>query len=230
MAKKTIKNSRKPQATFPIRVDVDKEGNFHYTLPNNQLGSTIHPHNNQTVSWQVFVKGRPRPFSIAFSENSPFGSQNYIRSFGKRTEPLPVAVSKYYRGNLCMEYSVSLDNGWTDDPDIVPNPSDSIDPDAVKNPDILLYLNDDGKLTVSNDNAVLDKGVVTWIWKGGTDLGKFTLTFDPKVPHWPPSTDSQGHPNRIDLNLMDTDGVAHAYTIQSENFGETNTCYLTIKK
>src|SRR5215471_903752 len=137
------KKSTTRGADFPIRIDVDKQGNFTYTLMGGN-GSSIQPPSGMTVSWDLFVKGRRQPFSIEFDETSPFGvNKQIIRSFGGPTAPQTVKVSKFFRGNLCMKYSVQLTNGWTDDPDIVPIPADSFKPlvFVTLNPPLNLYQN-----------------------------------------------------------------------------------------
>ncbi len=220
MAKKPSKDKRDP-VNYLVLINVDKYGKFTYNLPDGSDASTIRPTNLDTVQWSLKVKGRSQPFTIEFPDFGPFGIRNRVaRSFGGPTAKLTVVVSQFYRGNLAMKYNVILTNGWTDDPDVVPIPSDGLAPQlALINPPILLSVDASG-LVIAPPPIPIRAGIVTWKWDDGTDESNrddFDLKFDPMVPGWPVTAGSNGT-QQILLNLPAAAG-ANPYTITTENLG-----------
>jgi hypothetical protein len=233
MAKKPAKAKRVP-AEFDIHVDVKKDGSFHYTLKGGADAYTIRPFNNDTVRWIVRVRGRKEPFTIEFPDFSPFGVHNKVfRSFGGYTAPATVNVSPFYRGNLAMKYNVTLTNGWSDDPDIVPIPSDGLADDReIINPPILLSVGGDG-LVISPPRMEMVAGIVIWKWDDGvpeSSRDDFDLQFNPKPPaHLPagwPGTGSTNGTQQLYLNLPKGDNTP--YTITTENMGLSANSSLTV--
>jgi hypothetical protein len=216
MAKKPGKTKSGP-ILYDIRIEVKGDGNFYYYLPDGTDASTIRPCNNDTVQWSLKVKGRKQPFTVEFPDYGPFGIRHrVVRSFGGPTVALPVSVSPLYRGNLAMKYIVTLANGWSDDPDIVPVPYDSMLPqDTVMNPAIFLSLDNSG-LDITSPLAGIYAGEVTWKWEAnvhGSD--DFDLKFDAAVAGWPLTASSNGT-QQIVLNLPTG---SSGYTITLENLG-----------
>uniref|UniRef100_Q01PY0 Uncharacterized protein n=1 Tax=Solibacter usitatus (strain Ellin6076) TaxID=234267 RepID=Q01PY0_SOLUE len=220
MAKKPSKDKRDP-VNYLVLVNVDKHGKFTYHLPDGSDASTLRPFNRDTVKWSLKVKEKQQPFSIEFPDYGPFGIHNRVaRSFGGPTAELTVNVSPFYRGNLAMKYNVILTNGWSDDPDVVPIPSDGLDPQIqVVNPPILLSVDATG-LVISPPRSPIYAGIVTWKWQDGVDESNrddFDLKFDPMVSGWPATASSNGT-QQILLNLPAA-GANNPYTITTENLG-----------
>ena len=229
MAKKPNQAQRTP-VNYLVQISVDKYGKFTYTLPNGSDASTITPSNLDTVQWSLKVKGRRQPFSIEFPDFGPFGIRHRIaRSFGGPTEKLTVNVSPLYRGNLAMKYNVTLTNGWFDDPDVVPIPSDGLTLQILTvNPPILLSVDNTG-LVISPPRVPIYAGIVTWKWDDATDESNrddFDLKFDPMVPGWPVTASSNGT-QQIQLNLPAQPGN-NPYTITTENLGLKAASTLTV--
>jgi hypothetical protein len=233
MAKKPAKAKREP-AQFDIYVVVKKDGSFHYTLEDGSEASTIRPFNNDTVRWTVKVRGCKEAFTIEFPDFSPFGVHNKVfRSFGGFTAPATVNVSPFFRGNLAMKYNVTLTNGWSDDPDIVPIPSDGLAEDReIVNPPILLSIGEGG-LVISPPRMEMVAGVVIWQWDDGvpeSNRDDFDLEFNPRTPAdlpagWPGSASTNGT-QEIYLNLPK--GGNTPYTITTENMGLSARSSLTV--
>jgi hypothetical protein len=223
MAKK--KNSYKPPLqAYLIEVSVDIDGNFTY-LSNGQDALTLRPRVGDTISWSVKVLGVPVPFQVTFPDYGPFGIvQRVVRSMHGHSLPATVTVSPLYHGNLVFKYTVSVPNGWSDDPDVEPVISDGMDPNAQDQNVILLSIVD-GNLLLNSDNASFPFGQITWKWDG-TAQDDFTLTFHDAVPpNWPTVATSQLQ--RIALYL-DKPAAHDGYTIELVNFDLSADGNLTI--
>jgi hypothetical protein len=225
MAKKPSNTARKPEL-YDIRIDVKGDGKFYYTLPDGSDASTIRPCNKDTVRWSLKVKGRKQPFTIEFPDFGPFGIRNRVaRSFGGPTVALTVNVSPLYTGNLAMKYTVILTNGWSDDPDIVPVPSDEV-LGRVISPPILLSVDAAG-LVITPPLVEIHEGIVTWKWNdavGESNRDDFALDFDSPAPGWPQTANSNGT-QQIVLNQKKG---SSAYTITTENMGLSQKSTLTV--
>jgi len=210
------KAKKSAPVAYLIDVNVDVHGNFKYSAPGIPDASSIRPHNGDTLSWFAKFMGLPVPFQVTFPGFSPFaeGSQA-VRSMFGATGPLTVAVPSFYHGNLVFKYTVSIANGWSDDPDVEPVPSDGVE-NTADTQAILLSISG-GNLVLSNTNATFSKGEVSWKWAAGPS-DDFTLTFNGPSPlpsGWPPQASSQS--KRIALDL-ETAG-SQTYTIQTLNLG-----------
>jgi hypothetical protein len=220
MAAKRPEEKTKGKAHNPvaylIEVDVDISGNFKYSANGIPDASTIRPYNGDTISWSAKLMGVPVPFQVSFSGFSPFvGGTQVVRSMFGATDPVKVAVPSFYHGNLVFKYNVTIANGWSDDPDVEPVPSDGVEKTADQQMISLSIVN--GSLVLDQPNASFIKGEVTWKWAAGPS-DDFTLTFNgpPPLPAgWPPQTSSQA--KRIALDL-ETAGSQN-YTIQTLNLG-----------
>jgi hypothetical protein len=217
MAKKTVTPAHVP-VNYVITVNVDKNGNFAYTLPDGTDAKTLTPTNGDTVQWILKVKGKSQSFSIEFPDFSPFGiSLRVFRSFGGPTQRATVNVSSLFRGNLAMKYDVVLENGWSDDPDIVPIPADARLPGlALTNSPIKLSIDPQTGLVITPKDAVMTAGLVTWSW-AGAPVDDFNVTFNPPVPGWQTSTSSNGT-QQVTLNLAAAAGT-NPYTVTTQNLG-----------
>jgi hypothetical protein len=234
MATKKKTNAKKtPKISAPVHhqidVNADAHGNFTYLVNGKTDGSSIRPKNGDTVSWSATLMGFPVPFQVEFSGFSPFGPGNLVtRSLFQSTSPLTVNVPPYYHGNLVFKYTVTLANGWSDDPDIIPVPSDGVLPTAADYPNVIsLSIDSSYALALDKPNASYGVGEVVWQWSTTPPLDDFSLTFDDKVPTgWTSPADSQAQKIALDF---ETTGSQN-YTIQTANLGLSVRGKLTITK
>ena len=213
-------------ARHVVKVAVDKKGNFTYTLGSGgDASSLITRRQGDTVSWSVRYRGKRVPFQIEFAGTGPFGfADRVIRSSGKDSSPLTVNVPDSYEGNYVMEYRVTLENGWSDDPDVVPILSDGTN--GLVAPTIVTIAEDGrGGLTLSPPAASASMGSpVLWKW-AGTPKGEFTLTFDDPPPGWPVTTASSSQQIALTFPVA---GKDEAYAIKLNNSTLFGTGKLTI--
>lgn len=174
-----------PPVDYLIEVKVDKKGNFTYKS-NGQDAQRLRPNLGDRISWSVKVNGKRKPFQIEFPGFSPFGFlTRVIRSGSKPTKWLTVELPKKYKGNLVMDYRVTVPNAWSDDPDIIPPSSDGfILTDGIVKNSILLVTDDSGDLSLDPTPASFPMGEVAWEWKGPAQ-DDFILTFDTPPSGWP---------------------------------------------
>jgi hypothetical protein len=215
-AAKKRRGTPPPPVAYHIKVNVDLHGKFTYTASGIPDASTIRPRNNDTIVWSVTFGGFPISFQVEFPGYGPFGAINrVVRSVLGATPPQTVNVPSYYKGNMVFKYTVTIANGWSDDPDVEPVPANALNADATPQVISLSVDANSGVLSVDKPNAQFTKGEVTWQW-AGDKLDDFTLTFDPIVPPgWPPQTASQS--GRLALD-METPGT-QTYTIQTLHLG-----------
>jgi hypothetical protein len=226
-AKQVTTNRRKalkrPPSAYRIEVNVDVDGNFKYSADGIPDASSIRPHNGDTISWSAKLMGAPVPFQVEFPDFGPFDmGTRVVRSMFQPTAPLTVAVPSYYHGNLVFKYTVTIVNGWSDDPDVEPVPSDGVN--RTKDTQVIsLSIDGAGNLVLDNPDISFSRGEVAWKW-AGSPLDDFSLTFDAPVPGWPLQANSQSQ--RIALDL-ETPGSQH-YTIQTLHLGLSVRGRLTI--
>jgi hypothetical protein len=211
---------------YDIYVDVDRNGNFTYKA-NGKDASKLQPQLGDTISWSAKLRGKKTAFQVEFPSIAPFGvGSRVFRSAGKPTPPQTVALLPHYQGNLVFKYTVTVSNGWYDDPVIGPIPGDPLETGLLKAQIILLSADANGGLKITSPPMPLAKGLVSWQWapqSAYTD--DFVLTFNvPVVPGWPPVTNSQAQSIVLNLQAAGTD----SYTINTVNTGLTAPSTLTI--
>jgi hypothetical protein len=214
---------------YLIHVNADVSGNFTYTVNGNPSDGRIQPNIGDTISWQATWMNLPTAFQIQFTTLGPFGGASRVqRSLFGPTSPATVALPPNYRGNLIFEYTVTLANGWSDDPDVEPVPHDGIAQDMNVQCVLLSLIN--GELVLTPSAADFSKGVVNWRWDPGQNFkDAFTLTFTtpPLVPKgWPQGAQSQS--GEIALNLPASNGVVN-YTIDTATLGVSGGGSITVK-
>jgi hypothetical protein len=99
-----------------------------------------------------------------------------------------------FQGSRLCKYTVTLSNGWSDDPDVVPVPPDTL-PRPFDAPQIVVCLIawhlDNGTITgidlTPNNVASRAYQPVDWKWADSqpAPTQDFTLHFDNQVPGWP---------------------------------------------
>jgi len=214
--KLTKRRAKRVPVAFNIDVDIDVAGAFTYVLAGSTTpAKSIRPNNGDTVSWRVRLAGLPVPFQVEFDVFNPFGpGKGVIRSLFGRSDPVTVNLPNGYNGNLVFQYRVSTVNGWSDDPDIQPVPSDGIIFPNVVPPTTILLSIVNGVLTLSSPDLSLPAGEFEWKWSGPA-IDDFNLTFDPKVSPWPTSTDSAEQRIALRLKVPTTAGK-HPYVIETK--------------
>ena len=211
---------------YKIQVNVDRNGNFTYKA-NGKGASKLPLQLGDTVSWSAKLHGRKTAFQVEFPAIAPFGvGGRVLRSAGKPTPPQTVVLLPHYQGNLVFKYTVTISNGWYDDPVIGPVAGDPLEGQAVIAQTILLSADKNGVLTITSPLMPLAKGPVTWQWDSKSAYtDDFVLTFDkPVVTGWPPVTNSQAQTIVLNLQAAGTD----KYTINTVNTGLTASSTLTI--
>jgi hypothetical protein len=226
-AKKQTKKGKAPKPTptaYHIRVDVDAAGNFKYTADGIPDASSIRPHNGDTLVWSAKFMDIPVPFQVDFPGFGPFGGMNQVvRSMFQTTKPLTVKVPSFYHGNLVFKYTVTIANGWSDDPDVEPVPADGLDATDVQVVSLSID-NATGSLVLSNPNASFSKGGMSWKWTPPA-YDDFSITFDPQVPPgWPAETTSQAQKIALDLETAGS----QTYTLQTLQLGLSAKGKLTV--
>ncbi len=223
----TKRGTKKPKApgstAYLIKVAVDLYGNFTYTADGIPDASIIRPLIGDTISWAVTWNGIPVPFQVEFPGFGPFaGGVLVTRSTFLPTTPLTVFVDSHDPNlNFAFKYTVSTINGWSDDPIVVPVPSDGLNPlDNLKIQMITLSVQN-GNLTLTPEEASFDPGEVScWQWAAGQTKDDFTITFIDPPTGWPTSA-SSGGAKMITLNLQAA-GDDVAYTLQTLHLGLSN--------
>jgi hypothetical protein len=185
--------AKKKAATYPIVVDVSPKGNFAYEVEGNpNVDATFLPiKNGESVSWLV-RHGRRKshvPFQVEFGVFNPLAKKTntVIRSRGERTPPAVVNLDKSFGGNLIFKYTISTLNGWWQDPDIVPVPSDGFDhgrrvvTGIMPTRAINLSVGTDAtgaRIVVCSPNPKsLGPGLVLWQWDPNSPIDDFVLSF-----------------------------------------------------
>jgi hypothetical protein len=223
----TKKKKKPAPVAYDIRVNVDRYGNFTYKA-NGKDASRLEPRLGDTVSWSARLRGKKTTLQVEFPGIAPFdGGSRVFRSDGKPTHPQKVALLPHYQGNLLFKYTVTISNGWYDDPIIGPVPIDPLDNQSIVPQIILLSANANGGLTITSPAMPLSKErPVAWQWdphSAYTD--EFVLTFNlPVVAGWPPMINSQARSIVLNLQVAGTDN----YTINTVNTGLTAWSTLTI--
>jgi hypothetical protein len=176
----------RPPKDFRINVDVTATGTFIYTLADGTPADSLRVVAGDTVSWCVRLVGSLIPFQIQFPNNGPFGfDRRSLRSPAGWTDPMKV-VKQNLKIPGC-EYTVTLANGWHDDPDIVPVPEDGTF-DAMEYDQVAVTVAY-RSLAVDPDHLPSKEGkTIRWLWKDAQD--KIRLTFVNPPDDWPPHIDS----------------------------------------
>jgi hypothetical protein len=193
-----------------ILISVDSDYMFTYTnLFDGSDASSLILVDGDRLAWILDSSLEWRTFQIDFGTVNPFhlGTQLSLRGTDFIVSD-PVVFPLRYIGNRVIKYSVSLGNGWVDDPDVVPVPTDTVIIDAFYKPNEAISWTDDSESAINLDplNMTADAtdvgglAQVSWHWNGEEpDTQPFTLDFlDPIPQGWPVtttySTNSNGNP------------------------------------
>ena len=194
-------------AEYTILIKVDPYTRaFSYTeLTTNVPAATITLLRGDRVTWALDQSLPERTFQIDFGPLNPFHPGKPISFRGSDfAMSAAVRLSKVYplNNSSIFKYSVSLANGWTDDPHclVVPEPPD---PHHFRNADqdCSISWTDDSETAIiltPSPNVSLHTGtansttmVIGWA-DGQPDTQPFSLTFTTPPNGWPSGTISDG--------------------------------------
>ncbi len=216
--------SRAPK-NFTIMISLDAQLNFIYKdLFSGNDASSIAVINGDLISWILDASIPERELQIDFGLINPFKifTNFTLRGEGQVVTP-KVTFPSAYPGNRQLKYTVSLGNGLSDDPDVVPVESQLA---LVSS----LALTGDFKLKwVAADppyqTTTLDplnvtksaggsKASVTWMWSvnAGDPTPPFSLAFTTPPAGWPATATNSTDVNPA-ITLVLPPGVRTLFTI-----------------
>jgi hypothetical protein len=213
-----------------IRIHVDGQHKFHYTdlFDGSDAAHGIRLIDRDQIAWLLDSSIAPRTFQIDFDLINPFqnGLPISLRGIDLIVSP-KVSFPAVFAGNRIVKYTVTLGNGWVDDPDVVPVPSDVVNPrprGAVNPADCLISWVDANEAAIQLNPAAMSanatnsggSAMVTWQWTAKQpDPKPFTLEFLAPIPDgWPKSpTDSSTEDPSIILFLPKGLQAATAFSI-----------------
>jgi hypothetical protein len=186
----------------------------------------LFPINGDTIEWTLDSPFKKQAFQISFSDLNPFdnGTPVSYRGNGGVLSP-PVNFLETFMGSKLCKYTVSLSNGWVDDPDVVPVPAD-----AGLHPNIPLVTAACEIRWIVTNGAIAGVELVPgtanmtsrihqpveWKWASGQqfETEDFTVTFANPVPK-----DCAASNDSTELDLVLTPGAANTtFTVSTHGF------------
>lgn len=223
----------RPPEDRTILVSVDPyTRDFHYkNQADNSDASSLRLINGDRLIWVLDPAITPRTFQIDFGAVNPFdlGTPVSLRGIDGVVSPY-VDFPTNYIGRRQLKYNVLLGNGWQDDPDVVPSPTDpgstrELDVASPHPSDCLIKWTDPNtKVAISLDPSAMSATVdstglarVTWQWDPTQDNPQpFTLVFDGNPP--PPWAGSSEDSTKIDPSIEEYLGAGTAtFTIYTSS-------------
>jgi len=197
-----------------ILISLDAQRNFQYKdLFDGSEAHTLKLINGDILSWVLDAAIQPRSFQIDFDVVNPFhiGRAVSLRGLDYVVSP-PVKFRATYQGNRHLKYTVTLGNGWQDDPDVVPVPEDATLGDLhVPTYSHILWTTAD-ETAIALDQTVLSVPAsgtpplaeLIWSWRNDQiDIQPFSIEFAPDAGQllpagWPQGEqDSTGNDNPV---------------------------------
>jgi hypothetical protein len=189
---------------------VDSKYHFHYNnLFDGTDASSLVLIRGDRLAWMLDSAITPRTFQVDFDVVNPFkiGTAQSLRGADYIVAPTVDFPFTTYTGNRVIKYSVTLGNGWTDDPDVVPAPNDTVIFGELFNPDGKIFYIDDTESAISLEPPDMTADAtgaggyakVTWQWRRDQqDVEPFSLKFVSPPNTWPKneidSSSSNGNP------------------------------------
>ncbi|MGO9259415.1 MAG: hypothetical protein ACLQU1_24335 [Bryobacteraceae bacterium] len=193
----------RPPKDRVIQISINAQNQFQYTnLSDGSDASVLVLIQGDHLTWVLAPVISPRTFQIDFDVVNPFQLGSPVSLRGRDSIKAPALNFPFntYAGNRILKYSVSLGNGWTDDPDIVPSPGDPVLTGQLVQPNALITWVDPAtqqQISLNPPNMTADAtgggGIakVSWAWQGDQPNPEpFTLQFEkgiaPGIPSgWP---------------------------------------------
>lgn len=199
-SKKTKTKTTKP-TTWQIFIGFDPTtGKITYRDASNNDASRIFPINGDTIQWALARSIKNQPFQVDFGLVNPFHVGSPVSYRG--TKPVlseAVNFPEEFLGSKLCKYNLSLGNGWSDDPDVVPVPADTVlHPNQIRlGAECLIswHINNGAIAGITlnpPDLTSLSHQAVDWRWADGqpADTADFSLTFASAVPDCPLTSES----------------------------------------
>jgi hypothetical protein len=233
--------NRAPQ-NFTIQISLDENLDFQYNdLFSNHDASSLAVINGDRISWILDPAIPERMFQIDFGPINPFQIFHNVTFRGEgQVVTDPVSFPASYPGNRQLKYTVSLGNGLSDDPEVVPVESQAAFSGLIVLPKDFKVQWVDGTfqaITLNPPEVVKSAGgarvAVTWAWNvGATDpTPPFSLAFSSPPAGWP-STPINSTDIDPKITLVLPPGARTQFTISTvSGDGSTNITaqgYLTI--
>ena len=163
-----------------INVDVDNNGKFTYLDQVGDPAEHLTLVKGDFVKWKVKSKGRRVHFQVTFDKGnllSPFGEIKEIRSSRRgETDPLEVTTQHFGEG---MWYTVTLPNGWSNDPEAFVEPPGFVERAAANPPAEIKFESDGTNITFDPPSLTVHR-LQTVVWKSAS--GKFKIHFTVDSP------------------------------------------------
>jgi hypothetical protein len=206
-----------------ILVEVDSNGKFTYI--NYQTGKPLirdllRLKRGSLLSWLVRLNGETVPYQVSFPNFSPFGPRRAIRCTGGLSVPVEVKTGI---SGLGMKYTVSLANGWSDDPEILvdndlsPLLVGTRCPEAILAIDVTVTLGSKIQFDFKKPDVIYEHDVL--IWNCHTPEGdplKFTIArSDPWLLIGDSDVDGNGESSAREVReLREGESGEFPYTLQ----------------
>src|ERR1017187_10024555 len=112
---------------WKILISADpKTGKLRYRDAKGNDLKRVFPSNGDTIQWKLDTGIQKQPFQISFSEVNPFNVGTSVSYRGNGTALSDIVnFNDNFVGSKVCKYTVTLNNGWFDDPDVVPVPADA---------------------------------------------------------------------------------------------------------
>jgi hypothetical protein len=224
----------RPPKNRVIVISLDADNNFVYKdLFDGTDASSLVLIKGDRLAWTLDSSISPQNFQVDFDVVNPFmrGRPVSLRGNGSITAPPLDFPFDSYSGNRILKYTVTLGNGWFDDPDVVPSPGDPVATGLEFHPKgVIAWVDPNTQdaimLTPPDMTAdATDAGgfaQVTWVWdKTQPNPQPFSLQFEPNIgpgipSGWPTaeqdSTFLNGIPT-IQLYLPEGYSTATSFTL-----------------
>ena len=163
-----------------VQISLDANNQFQYKdLFDGTDASQLVVIQGDRLVWTLNPTLSPQNFQIDFDQVNPFtlGRPVSLRGNGSITAPAFNFPFNTYSGNRILKYMVTLGNGWSDDPDVVPSPGDPVLEGLGLNPSGVITWADPS----TQNQIVLTPPAMTA--SSGGSLAKVTWAWDPSQPN-----------------------------------------------
>ncbi len=209
-----------------INVDVYNDGKFTYKDQTGAPAEHLTLVAGDFVTWKVKLKGRRVHFQVTFDKGkllSPFGETKEIRS-SRRGETDPLEVTTKHSGEG-MWYTVTLPNGWSNDPEAFVEPT-GFDPKTAAVAPVEIRFQSDGTDITFDPASSTVQPLQLVVWKSAS--GRFKIHFTDKSPFSAKDLDS-GMLDKLSSKVRkDADALDYPYTVTTLDVTGEGTSILTV--